>query len=240
MATLLVYLLLGHVVGDFVLQSSALVAAKRTRAGALLRHVLLVTAAHAVALLPFPADRWLWLLPLLALAHAAIDALKAAFERRRGETLGGFAADQALHLACLVAAAALADPGHAALPPPELTRAAAVATAYVACVLGGSAVVRLVLARFPLRPDADGEGDGPSPWRMGHAIGVLERALGLTFVLLDAWAGLGGVIAAKSIARFKDLERRHFGEYYLVGTLTSLLVTVAVGAATVRALRHLA
>ena len=104
--------------------------------------------------------------------------------------------------------------------------------------------MRLVLARYRLptataetaTTDADGEPINTA--RMGHAIGVLERSLGLTFILLEAWAGLGGIIAAKSIARIKDLERRHFGEYYLIGTLTSLLVTVAVGVAAVWALRH--
>ena len=45
------------------------------------------------------------------------------------------------------------------------------------------------------------------------------------------------VIAAKSIARFKALEQRHFGEYYLIGTLTSLLVTIAVAVPTSWVLR---
>ncbi|MFK7742727.1 MAG: DUF3307 domain-containing protein [Planctomycetota bacterium] len=148
--------------------------------------------------------------------------------------------------------------------PPEhgflVLRAVIAATAYLLCTLAGSAIVRLVLAgRQPPMPSGqpaqaatDTPADPPADEqavaqqqqqqqtaRMGHTIGVLERALGLSLVLLGAWAGLAGIIAAKSIARFKDLEDRPFGEYFLVGTLTSLLVTVAIGAATTACLATL-
>ena len=57
----------------------------------------------------------------------------------------------------------------------------------------------------------------------------VERLLIVTLVLVDAWAGIGLILAAKSIARFKELENRRFGEYYLVGTLTSVLLAILIG-----------
>jgi len=63
----------------------------------------------------------------------------------------------------------------------------------------------------------------------GRSIGVLERALTLTLVLLGQYAALGLIIAAKSLARFKALEDREFAEYFLIGTLASLLLAVLVG-----------
>jgi len=42
---------------------------------------------------------------------------------------------------------------------------------------------------------------------------------------------VGLVIAAKSLARFEDLKRRHFAEYYLIGTLASLLLACLGGLA---------
>ena len=251
-STALTFLVLGHVVGDFVFQTGRLAAQKRTRLAALVQHVLLVLVAHVLALLPLRScggefsRHWLWLLPALALAHAAIDAGKIALERHRGESLATFLIDQALHLGCLLPAAWIATrhlpPDEATRPSPDLVGLAVLTAAFVTCTLAGSAVVRLVLQRYPLPQNdrtstADDEAHGPA--RMGHAIGVLERMLALTFILLGAWTGIAGIIAAKSIARFKDLERRHFGEYYLIGTLTSLLVTVAVGVATVRCLELL-
>jgi hypothetical protein len=38
-------------------------------------------------------------------------------------------------------------------------------------------------------------------------------------------------MAAKSIARFRALEDREFAEYFLVGTLASLLLALAGGVA---------
>lgn len=118
-------------------------------------------------------------------------------------------------------------------------RLAVIAAAHLLSTSVGAEVVPRLLSRHALPMDA-GEAGTPIPaLRMGRTIGVLERALGLTFILLDAWTGLAGIVAAKSIARFKDLEQRAFAEYFLVGTLASLLVTAAVGAATIGGLTAL-
>ena len=72
-----------------------------------------------------------------------------------------------------------------------------------------------------------------SPARVGATIGVLERLLIVALVLTNATAAVGFVIAAKTIARFKQLDDRQFAEYYLLGTLAS--VAVAVGSSLVAA-----
>ena len=66
-----------------------------------------------------------------------------------------------------------------------------------------------------------------SPARVGEAIGVLERLLIVTFMLTGAEAAVGFVIAAKTLARFKQLDDRGFAEYYLLGTLASVSVAIA-------------
>ena len=88
-----------------------------------------------------------------------------------------------------------------------------------------------------LEPDAPRRGprteqrSAASPARIGEAIGVLERLLIVGLVLTGAVATIGLVIAAKTLARFKQLDDREFAEYYLLGTLAS--VTVAVLSALV-------
>ncbi|HEX8940064.1 MAG TPA: DUF3307 domain-containing protein [Candidatus Limnocylindrales bacterium] len=72
-----------------------------------------------------------------------------------------------------------------------------------------------------------------SPARVGEAIGILERLLVVALLLARAEAAIGLVIAAKTLARFKQLDDREFAEYYLLGTLAS--VSVAVGSALVAA-----
>ncbi len=96
-------------------------------------------------------------------------------------------------------------------------------------VRGGSLLVgQLVRPRavvgFDPRVDPPTTG---SPARVGEAIGVLERLLIVTFVLTGAEAAVGFVIAAKTLARFKQLDDRGFAEYYLLGTLASVSVAIA-------------
>lgn len=70
-----------------------------------------------------------------------------------------------------------------------------------------------------------------SPARVGATIGVLERLLIVAFMMTGAQAAVGFVVAAKTIARFRQLDDRHFAEYYLLGTLAS--VSVALGSALI-------
>lgn len=66
----------------------------------------------------------------------------------------------------------------------------------------------------------------------GKTIGILERTLILTFIFLDQFLSITIILTAKSIARFESLKKRDFAEYYLIGTLTSVLLTVIIGTVT--------
>jgi hypothetical protein len=106
------------------------------------------------------------------------------------------------------------------------------AAAYWYAVAGGIGVVRLVLALVPVREQqepAEGIEVPPGELARGRLIGILERALVLTLVLLGQFGALGFVVAAKALARFRGLDDRDFAEYFLIGTLASLLHAVVVG-----------
>lgn len=61
----------------------------------------------------------------------------------------------------------------------------------------------------------------------GAIIGNMERLLSAVFLAAGQWAAIGVVFTAKSIARFKQIEKnRQFAEYYLIGTLYSILFVV--------------
>jgi len=108
---------------------------------------------------------------------------------------------------------------------------ALLAAAYWYACAGGAALVRLVLGLVPVadRPPAGGIAVPTAELARGRLIGVLERAVVLTLVLLGQFGALGLVLAAKSVARFKSLDDRDFAEYFLIGTLTSVLVALLVG-----------
>ena len=74
------------------------------------------------------------------------------------------------------------------------------------------------------------------PAQVGATIGVLERLLIVTLLLVGADAAIGFVVAAKTIARFKQLEDRAFAEYYLLGTLASVSVAIVTALAARAAL----
>jgi Protein of unknown function (DUF3307) len=78
-----------------------------------------------------------------------------------------------------------------------------------------------------------------APARIGAAIGALERLLIVAFILGGAEIAVGFVIAAKTIARFKQLDDRGFAEYYLLGTLASVSVAILSAEVAQAALRTL-
>jgi len=62
-------------------------------------------------------------------------------------------------------------------------------------------------------------------------IGILERILVYYLVLNLQFTAIGFIIAAKSFARFKELEKREYAEYVLIGTLASTIIALFIAAA---------
>ena len=220
-------LLAGHALADFVFQSRAMVSRKEREPRWLLFHALEVLLVQALVFLPgFPCARGLLAAGAVGLAHLAIDCAKINAQRVFGRRLLWFGLDQALHVVSIVFVAHWFERSGCA-PAGWVARfgTAPVWTIafYAFNVHGGSAIVSGVLQR--LRPSSQ-PGDAPGA---GQIIGVLERMVMLTLVMLGQWSALGFVLTAKSVARFKELEDKAFAETYLVGTLTSFLVAGASG-----------
>ena len=93
---------------------------------------------------------------------------------------------------------------------------------YLVALFVGHISVKILMKRFR-PPEASG-----IP-RAGALIGLLERALTLTLVLAGEYTAIALVLTAKSIARYKELQDQKFAEYYLVGTLSSILFAIVVG-----------
>ena len=223
-------LLLAHVLADFVLQPGWMAAGKR-RARTLLLHgaVVLVTAQatlSTVTALP---------VLILALAHMAIDLAKARLAPQ--PTAAGFIADQAAHLATLLAVAIWAPDlwteglwaGRDALP----GLMALLAGAVVATRAGGFAIGLL------MEPWSAAAPPGGLPGA-GRTIGLLERGLIFVLILAGQPAGIGFLIAAKSILRFEaTTAEKPTGEYVIIGTLASFGWGIVTGYLTLALLAAL-
>jgi Protein of unknown function (DUF3307) len=226
-------LLLAHVLADFVAQTGWIARHKR-HPGAFSLHIGLVFVLAALALGCWDPTGLAWLAGL-ALVHAAIDAVKLL---SRATGLTGFVVDQGAHLASLAALSALmptlwANGLWAGLLPGQgwlLDGFALTAGLILATRAGGFAVGALLL---PYR-----EVDLPRGLDNGGLlIGLLERAMIFLLVLAGEPAGIGFLIAAKSVLRleatFADGAKHHrAAEYIIIGTLASFAWAMAVSFAT--------
>ncbi|MER2508516.1 MAG: DUF3307 domain-containing protein [Amaricoccus sp.] len=238
-------LLLGHMLGDFTLQTSAMVADK-ARAKVLFIHVWIVLLASWLALGLAPAP---WLLLLIGVSHFATDLAKQRYAARRfarGAAPGFavFATDQAAHLAVIWLAANLwpgawasglwAQPALLAQLPSlaRLPEAMAIASGLVATVWAGGYAVRELMSGLKL--PADPETDTSLP-RGGQLIGRLERLMILMLLLANQPDGIGLLIAAKSILRFNEIGKaddRRASEYVIIGTLGSFAWAISTAYGT--------
>lgn len=64
---------------------------------------------------------------------------------------------------------------------------------------------------------------------IGKWIGVLERFLIAMFIVLQAYQGLVLLAAFKTLTRFKQFDDKSFAEYYLIGTLLSIVLGIIFG-----------
>lgn len=228
-------LILASLLADFVFQPTLLVAWKRRQLRGLLAHAAVVFGLSLLAGVGLWSGRFLLLVILLSALHLAIDWVKILVDERWADgfvPLGTFLVDQALHVLLIgglliafgyvpgitvwrVMARPLMDPHLLAL-----------AALYVASVGAGSVIVRLVVQAFQMEV-----ANKPGLLRAGAYIGMVERLLITALVASNQYGAVGFVLAAKSIARYRQMDDPRFAEYYLVGTLTSSAVAVLAGLA---------
>lgn len=216
---------------DFFLQSKTMVEAKQKNAWkswALLGHSIL---AGALAYL-FTAI-WLahWILWITVISHWLIDLWKNS--RQNPEQVHYFWADQFLHILVIIGLTIwMADADHVKSVFNEfpLRETGIMMTGLLFVLHPCSIIVKKVMGRWELPTAAKTEENGDLE-KAGHAIGLLERFLIFVFILINQFAAIGLLIAAKSILRFgsvKDKERKE-SEYILVGTLLSFSLATFTG-----------
>lgn len=114
--------------------------------------------------------------------------------------------------------------------PDHLENTIRIAAYVLACVLAywpGNWLIRKVIRKW--KPDYEDTNEN-----LGAMIGTLERILTIIFVGVGSYAAVGFVVAMKSIARYELLKEKEFAEYFLAGTMLSLLVALILGLLVVR------
>ena len=234
---LLAALIIGHLVSDFFLQPMSWVNDRNThhfKAKKLYLHVLVHGVVSAVILALWEYSYGWQQLSTVLLSTAAIMLSHYLIDIAKSYSNKGvvpFLLDQIAHIAVIIALCIYITDNQSLI-----AYVSALATnpkvLWVVCgyliILSPSAVfIRMMLER--LTANFSSEGSLPLA---GQSIGMIERVLLLSFILLDQFAGLGFLLAAKSVFRFGDLSAskdKKLTEYVMLGTLLSVSVTLFVG-----------
>lgn len=244
-------LLTAHLLGDFTLQTDGMVRHK-ARFGVLLGHVAIVGVVSLVLLGNLHGP----ILAVLFLSHLTLDFVKVATKNDGGVA---FVLDQAGHLAVIAILAGIfpcaAEEGWW---PEIFNTEEALAWFHVAlCVVSGVILIAPVggfmigkLTEPISRELQDAETQLPGVGESGYVeglpsggkyIGWLERMLTMLLFLINQPAGIGFLIAAKSILRFgeiKESRHRKVAEYIIIGTFLSFGWALVVSASMKAGIDH--
>ncbi len=220
-------LLLAHLISDFLLQPLSLLKKKKN-----ILWIVIHCLIHGISVYLLLGIWAEWLVPsIIILSHFAIDSVKI---RLKKVDLRVFLIDQFIHLVVLVMLMLFVLNPKGVTPTWfQLFDGWAVIAIYLTAILllvpaGGTLIGYFVQPfqnqiRYQLATKGLENG--------GKVIGWLERVLIFIFVLVGQYAGVGFLIAAKSIFRFGELkenQNRKEAEYIIIGSFASFLYAILV------------
>jgi hypothetical protein len=238
---LLLKFLAAHFLGDFVFQTKKMVQNKHK-----LVYFASHIAIHAVLMCLFLAnDTMWWAIILVTIFHALFDWIKLKLASKiKAPVL--FIADQVVHIATIIVVLMIFSSLEISIdfinkPHIWLVLVAVVLVTQVTAVL-----IRILLSPYQQYKKVQEHSVQITGEKVlfnaGKYIGILERLFIFGFVIANFWAGIGFLLAAKSIFRFGDLnnaKERHLTEYVLIGTFLSFGCAIVVGLIFNYVLHHL-
>jgi hypothetical protein len=233
-------LLLAHLLGDFPLQSKWIALNKGKRLWPLICHGITHYLLAWICLLifvpvPFLSTRSQLVTVGYVVVHLLTDKLKHSLTARKAllDNWKTFLLDQSLHVIVLAAAAAILAGSRVSslineiqLAPSTKTRILETAIIYVAVIFGGGYLIRYLTKDLTKKITAE-----PST-RLdngGLYVGWMERFLLITAIAMQSPVLVGLILTGKSIARFPEFKNEKFAEYFLIGTLLSISLSVVGG-----------
>lgn len=239
-------LFLAHCLGDYYFQPQRLAERKARSIGWVLLHSAVYAFSMALSCLLL-GGRYIWAAAICAGSHCIIDVIKQIIlnssARHASLTVRAdrvaFCIDQALHVGiALICAVVVSALGSVAVPTYMIKAGEAIGSAFKGdfYIMTGYAAVLLavmkpanVFVKKMLATEKPASSDDVPPpayragQKTGQYIGSLERVLIVLLLALGQYGSIAIVFTAKSIARFRQLEDRGFAEYYLTGTLLSVV-----------------
>ena len=237
-------MLLSHTLGDYYFQPQAMAKLKSRSTWYVLIHAGVYAAGMFLSVLLYPCRAYFNAVIIAAATHAMIDVIKQLILNHyaklsiltvRQDRLA-YLIDQVLHMTIILACAFLTkawEGGNSA--------ALTALSEELPVVIGidGYELLSIVCALLAVMKPANvfiqkvlvtekPNDETRTRLRYGGRIGSLERIVSVVMMYLGQYAAIALVFTAKSVVRFKDFENRDFAEYYLYGTLMSVVTAVAV------------
>ncbi len=223
-------LILAHLLGDFIFQPNSWVAdkeKKKAKSIYLYLHVLLHTALSFLFL--WNLQLW-WIAIIIGVSHFVIDWAKLTFQKPKTRRTWFFI-DQLLHILVIAAISIFYFP-YFQFEDFFNETSLKIFTAIIFLTIPCSIIIKTLISIWTPVTVEHSKLQTDSLVNAGKYIGILERLLVFTFILVNHWEGVGFMIAAKSVFRFSDLaeaKQRKLTEYVLIGTLLSFGIAILTG-----------
>lgn len=221
---------IAHLLSDYTFQSDKQAKAKNEsgfKSSFLKWHILLVFSVSWI--MSFQMN---FITGALAIAvfHLLTDGLKVYLIASKKLRKYAYLIDQVSHILIIIIVVILFNRIFGINPLFQLSfnlRTLAIITAYLLCSKPANIIIKEVLQFFDIQIKKEENLTVDLP-NAGKLIGILERWLVLTFILINQFEAVGFLIAAKSILRFKDDDIIKT-EYVLIGTMLSFGIAIVCG-----------
>lgn len=98
-------------------------------------------------------------------------------------------------------------------------------TCYLFTIKESTIIIRGILDSIKAIPQKQQKKD-EDEYNRGKYIGILERTFIYFLIIFQQYAAIGILLGLKTFARFKELDKRDFAEYFLIGSMLSILTAL--------------
>lgn len=234
-------LIIGHLIGDFVLQTSRMATEKQQNFSKLLQHcgiytvvifiILFISSKHVDAV---------WISLIIGISHFMIDFFRNHADKKCNDRISVFLffIDQILHIGICIIVVWYFNLKIEMNTPIGLmvktfgeinTRNSIIyVLLYLSMCQPAAVAIKKILLYIENQENMKPDSNDVTTYNAGYIIGILERVIITTLVLQNEVSTIGFVLAAKSLARYQQLDQQKFAEKYLVGTLGSVVIAIIV------------
>ncbi len=229
---LLLKLLVAHFLSDFILQPTKL-AKKKDEHGVKSWHLYLHIIITAASLCVVLWDIALWpVILIITLTHFIIDAAKSQFKQ---PNIWVFIIDQILHILVIIGVwltytkqwRECIDLWHIIA---NNTNFWWLLLSYIVLTIPTSVLIGKMTNKWSNELNDSPQDNGLKS--AGKWIGIIERILIFTFIIINKLSVIGLLLTAKSVFRFGDLKdsaEQKKTEYIILGTFISFLLAILLG-----------